>query len=117
MIRQGDIYWIDLDDPHGSAPGFRRPHLVVQNNVFNASRINTVLICPLTTNLARSHSPGNILLEKGEADLPQTSIVNVSQVITVNKTDLGEYIGSLSLRRFREVFNGIKLVLEPRDIE
>ncbi len=75
-----------------------------------------MLVCPLTTNLARIHAPGNILLEAGEADLPRTSVVNVSQVFTVNKTDLSAYIGSVSPRRVREVLNGIKLVLKPREV-
>lgn len=117
MIRQGDLYWIDLDAPHGSEPGFRRPHIVVQNNVFNASRISTVLVCPLTTNLRRAIAPGNVLLAAGEANLPQQSVVNVSQVFTVNKAELVEYIGTVSSRRFCDILNGITLVLEPREVE
>ena len=71
MIRQGDIYWLDLGSPKGSEPGFRHPHVVIQNDVFNASRINTVVVCALTTNLRRAQAPGNVILNKGEANLPK----------------------------------------------
>ncbi len=117
MIRQGGLYWIDLDAPEGSEPGYRRPYVVVQNNLFNASRIGTVLVCPLTTNRRRAAAPGNVLLRAGEGDLAYESVVNVSQVFTVNKTDLGEYIGAVSPRRLREILDGIRLVLDPREIE
>lgn len=115
MIRQGDIYWIDLDEPGGSEPGYRHPHVVVQNNLFNHSRINTVLVCPLTSNLKRADSPGNVLLSKREANLPKPSVVNVSQIFTVDKSQLGDYIGILTSERLRQVLDGIKLLLEPRE--
>ncbi len=69
MIRQGDIYWVDLEEPSGSEPGYRHPHVVLQNNVFNQSRIRTVIVCPLTTNLKRADAPGNVLLDEGEGGL------------------------------------------------
>jgi mRNA interferase MazF len=78
VIQQGDIYWIELEEPTGSEPGYSHPHVVVQNNVFNASRINTVIVCALTSNLRRAQAPGNVLLEKGEANLPKESVVLVS---------------------------------------
>jgi mRNA interferase MazF len=115
VIRQGDIYWIDLDEPGGSEPGYRHPHVVVQNNLFNHSRINTVLVCPLTSNLKRADSPGNVLLSKREANLPKPSVVNVSQIFTVDKSQLGDYIGTLTSERLRQVLDGIKLLLEPRE--
>lgn len=115
MIRQGDIHWIDLDEPGGSEPGYRHPHVVVQNNLFNHSRINTVLVCPLTSNLKRADSPGNVLLSKREANLPKPSVVNVSQIFTVDKSQLGDYIGTLTSERLRQVLDGIKLLLEPRE--
>jgi mRNA interferase MazF len=116
-INQGDVYWVDLDDPVGSEPGYRRPHVVVQNDVFNRSRINTVIVCALTSNLARARVPGNVLIEPGEIRLPKPSVVNVTQVFTVNKSDLVEKIGSLSPRRVRQILDGIRLVLEPKDVE
>ena len=115
VINQGDIYWVELDEPRGSEPGYRHPHVVTQNNLFNRSRIRTVLVCPLTSNLKRANAPGNVLLEKREANLPKQSVVNVSQVFTVDKTQLDEYIGTLSANRMREILSGIKLVLEPRE--
>jgi len=115
VINQGDIYWIDLDEPEGSEPGYRHPHVIVQNNLFNCSQIRTVLVCPLTTNLKRANAPGNVLLDTKESNLLKQSVVNVSQVFTVDKTQLDEYVGTLSARRMVEILNGIKLVLDPRE--
>ena len=117
VINQGDIYWIELDEPEGSEPGYRHPHVIVQNNLFNRSRIGTVLVCPLTSNLKRANSPGNILLEPKESNLPKQCVVNVSQVFTVDKKQLDEYVGTLSPKRIREVLDGINLVLEPREVD
>lgn len=116
MIRQGDIYWVDLEAPSGSEPGYAHPHVVVQNNVFNLSRIRTVIVCPLTTNLKRADAPGNVLLDEGEGSLPKRSVVNGSLVFTVDKSQLGEYIGTLSPTRVREILDGILLALEPREV-
>ena len=115
VINQGDIYWIDLDDPEGSEPGYRHPHVVVQNNLFNRSNIRTVLVCPLTSNLKRAAAPGNVLLDPSESTLPKQSVVNVSQVFTVDKTQLDEYVGTLSARRLTDILKGIKLVIEQRE--
>jgi len=113
IIRQGDIFWVNLGPPKGSEPGYRHPHIVIQNDIFNASRINTVVVCALTTNLKRAKAPGNVALNKGEANLAKKSVVNISQVLTVDKSDLEEKIGSLSLKRTQEIIQGIKLLLEP----
>jgi mRNA interferase MazF len=115
VIKQGDIYWVDLGAPIGSAPGYRHLHVVVQSNLFNASRINTVVVCALTSHLKRAGAPGNVLLAAGEGSLPRQSVVNVSQIVTVDKSQLAEKIGSLSRSRVREILDGIRLVLEPRD--
>jgi len=117
VIRQGDVFWIDFDEPSGSEPGWRHPHVVIQNNVFNQSRINTVVVCVITSNLKRAESPGNVLLEKGEANLPKQSAVNISQIFTIDKRDLSEKIGELSPRRIRQILDGICLLTEPRDID
>ncbi len=116
VINQGDIYWIDLEEPSGSEPGYRHPHVIIQNNLFNRSRINTVVVCALSSNLRRASVPGNVLLEPGEAELPKQSVILVSQIFTVDKTQLSEYIGSLSSRRMRQILDGIRLVIEPREI-
>lgn len=115
MIEQGEIYWIDLGDPIASEPGYRHPHVVIQNDIFNQSRINTVVVCVLTSNLKRAKAPGNVLLDKDEGNLPKQSVVNVSQLFTVNKTDLEEKIGKLSPKRIKQILAGVRLVLEPRD--
>ena len=116
VIRQGDIYWVDLGEPTGSESGFRHPHVVVQNDVFNRSRIQTAVVCALTTNLRRAEAPGNVLLEPEEARLPKQSVANVSQIFTVDKRQLGEKIGTLDALRVREILEGIQLVLEPREL-
>jgi len=117
VINQGDVFWVDLGEPSGSEPGYRHPHLVIQNNVFNKSRISTVVVCSLTSNLRRAESPGNVLLEKGEANLRKSSVVNITQIFTVNKQDLVEKIGSLSLERIAQVLEGVELLVTPRDIK
>lgn len=116
-INQGDIYWIDLGEPGGSGPGYRHPYLVVQNNLFNQSKIHTVVVCELTTNLRREQSPGNVLLEAGEADLPEASVVNVTQLFTVDKSHLQDYIGTLSFRRVRQIVKGIQLLIQPAEVD
>ena len=116
VIEQGDIFWVDLGDPLGSGPGYRHPHVVIQNNLFDASRIRTVVVCVITSNLRRAQAPGNVLLEVGEAHLPKASVVNVSQVFTVDKSQLVEKIGALSPHRVRQILDGLRLLLEPRDI-
>lgn len=115
-IRQGDVFWVDLGEPGGSGPGFRHPYVVLQNNVFNVSRLNTVVLCVLTSNLERAKAPGNVLLRKGEGNLSKDSAVNITQIITVDKTDLIEKIGSLSPNRINQIVEGVKLLLEPKDV-
>jgi len=116
VINQGDIFWIELEEPSGSEPGYSHPHVVVQNNVFNHSRISTVVVCALSSNLKRADAPGNILLEPGEANLPKQSVVVISQLFTVDKRQLGDYIGTLSSRRAHQIFPGLKLLMEPREL-
>ena len=119
VVNQGDIYWVQLDEPSGSEPGYTHPQVVIQDNVINHSRINTVVICALTTNSKRANVPGNVLLEAGEANLPKQSIVVVSQVSTVAKAQLGEYIGSLTQQRINQILAGMQFLqrmTEPREI-
>lgn len=117
VIRQGDVFWVNLGTPRGSAPGYRHPHVVVQNNLFNASRISTVVVCALTSQVRYANAPGNVLLNRGEAKLPKASVVNVTQVFTVDKSDLEEKIGTLSGHRIKEILDGMALVLQPREID
>jgi mRNA interferase MazF len=117
VINQGDVFWIDLGEPDGSEPGYERPCVVIQNNVFNASRLHTVIVCLITSITKRADAPGNVLLNDGEANLSKQSVVLVSQVYTVDKSQLGEYVGTLSSKRIRQILNGLELVTEPREIE
>ena len=116
-IRQGDIFWVDANQPVGSAPGFTRPFVVVQNNLFNRGKINTALVCALTTNLSRANAPGNVRLYKTEANLPKQSVVVVSQMLTIDNSELRGKIGTLSKRRVDEILEGIKLLTEPREVD
>lgn len=116
-IRQGDVYWIDLGQPSGSGPDLLHPYLVVQNDVFNTSRISTTVVCTITSNLHLARAPGNVALDEGEANLPKPSVVNVSQLFTVDKSDVGEKIGSLSEERVRQVLAGLDVLLEPRGVD
>ena len=117
VINQGDVFWVDLGVPSESAPGYRHPHVVIQNNLFNQSRINTVVVCALTSNLKRAGAPGNVLLSPGEANLPKQSVANVSQIFTVDKSDLVDKIGTLSSQCLLEILCGIHLLLDPRGMD
>ncbi len=90
-VIQGDVFWVDVGDPDGSSPGYPRPYMVVQNNLFNRSAIRTVVTCALTSNLRRARDPGNVLLRPGESDLPEQSVVNVSQLLIRNPAK--EFLG------------------------
>jgi len=114
-INQGDIYWVELEEPRGSEPAYKHPHVVIQSNPFNFSNINTVVLCALTTNLKRGSSPGNVMLKKNEAGLPKKSVVNITQIITVNKSDLKEKIGQLSRSRVEEILEGLDILFKPKE--
>ena len=106
--KQGDIFWIKpLDSSTPLAP-YSHPHVIIQDDVINRSRIKTLVMCALTTNKKRANEPGNILLDVGEGDLPQQSVVVVSQIETVDKENLGEYIGALSSARVQQIFSGMR---------
>lgn len=110
------MYWVDFGEPDGSKRGYRHPHIIIQNNLFNFSKTNTVIVCSLTSNLKRANSPGNILLGKGEANLSKKSVINISQIYTINKADLIEKIGQVSGDRLAQILDGIKIITEPREI-
>jgi mRNA interferase MazF len=115
-IRQGDIFWVDFGSPKGSEPGYRHPHVIIQNNVFNASKINTVVVCALTSNLKWAKSPGNVLLKKGEGNIPKDSVVNISQIATVDKSFLEEKIGALPPLKIKQIIDGVKLLIKPIEV-
>lgn len=104
-INRGDLYWILAES---LSPDFAHPYLVVQENVFNHSRISTVVVCALTTNLKRAREPGNVLLDEGEGALPRQSVVVVSQIASIEKSALGPRIGSLHPKRVEQVLAGLR---------
>jgi len=109
-VRRGEIWWASLPEPAGSGPGFRRPLLVISANSFNESRISTVIAAVITSNLRLADAPGNVRLPIKGAGLTKASVVNVSQIITVDKAFLTERIGRLNPRLLAEVDEGLRLV-------
>jgi len=111
LIQRGEIWWASLPVPRGSEPGFRRPILVIQSDRFNLSRIKTVMAVALTTNVRLAEAPGNVLLTAGDTGLPEDSVANVSQIITVDKSFFDELVGSLKPRLLARVEAGLRLSL------
>jgi mRNA interferase MazF len=110
VINQGDIFWVQLADAGGLEPGIPHPHVVVQDNLLNHSRIHTVIVCALTSNIKRASLPGNVLLEAGEANLHKPSVVEASKVSSVDKTQLGDYIGTVSEERISQIVAGMRFL-------
>ncbi len=116
MIRRGEVYWVDLAEPRGSEPGYRRPAVVVQANPFNKSRIATVIVAVLTSNLELARAPGNVLLPRSATGLPKDSVANVSQLLTVDRSDLDdEPVSGLPDAYMEDIDDGLKLVLALED--
>lgn len=111
-IRHGAVWWADLPDARGSGPGFRRPVVVVSADAFNASQIRTIVVVVLTSNLRLAEAPGNVRIPAKAAGLPRDSVANVSQVLTVDKTDLRERAGQLGPAVIEELAAGLRVVLE-----
>jgi mRNA interferase MazF len=111
-VERGDVWWAELEAPSGSAPGGRRPVLVVQANTFNASRIETVVVAVITTNLRLRAAPGNVAVPRRTAGLPSESVVNVSQVVTLDRESLVERMGRMPRSLMAEIDAGLRLVLE-----
>jgi len=110
-MKRGEIWWARLPPPSGSGPGFRRPVLIIQSNAFNESKISTVLVAVITSNLGLADAPGNVRLSKSSGGLPRASVVNVSQILTMDRGLLGKRIGSLATRTMQRVDAGLKLVM------
>ncbi len=110
-MQQGDVWWATLPDPAGSGPGYRRPVLIVQADDFNRSRISTVVVAVLTSNVALAQAPGNVLVRARRAGLPRDSVVNVTQLLTVDKRLLTEKVRALDSGTMAEVNDGLRLVL------
>ena len=111
-VSRGEIWWADLPEPRGSEPGYRRPVLVIQANSFNRSRIQTVIVAVISSNLRLAEAPGNVLLPAKVSGLPHDSVVNVSQLLTLDRSFLTEAVDKLPGRLLAEVDMGLKLALE-----
>jgi mRNA interferase MazF len=111
VIRRGQLWWVDFAEPHGSEPGYRHPVLVLQRDEVNASHINTVVVCVLTSNPALAKAPGNTLLPRRRTGLRRDSVANASQIATVNKSDLEELIGMVPRSLMDAIDDGLRWFL------
>lgn len=111
VISQGDVCWASLEDPIGSGAGFRRPVVIVQGDSFNASRISTAVVVPLTSNERLAAAPGNVVLPAGTTGLPKDSVANVSRIVAIDRVLLTERVGRLPASYLGRVIAGIDLVL------
>ena len=111
VIKKGGIYWVDFSPGKGSEPIGRRPGLVFQNDIINESKINTIVVIAITSTLKYGNLPGNVILKRGEANLPKKCVVNVSQIKSVDRDALKENIGFLSSKRMQEITEGVKVLM------
>ena len=107
VVRRGQIWWVAFGEPRGSEPGYRHPALVIQRDEVNASALDTVVVCVLTSNTRLATAPGNTLIPKRASKLPKDSVANASQIATIDKSDLGTLVGTLSARHLAAVDRGI----------
>jgi len=110
QIHRGDIFWIAPDDSRGPPPAYSHPHVIVQDDVFNHSRIATVVVCALSSNLNKAHGPGSVLLDPGEGGLAKQSVIVVSQISSVEKSRLGTKVGSIADARVDQVIAGLRFL-------
>jgi len=113
VVHQGDIFWVNLPDPEDCSPGERRSGLIIQNDSFNSSKLSTVVCVLITSNLVHAGKVGNTRLRKGEANLIRPSVINGTQIYTVDRSMLGKKIGTLTFARFQEAWADILLVIGP----
>jgi mRNA interferase MazF len=111
VMQRGEIWWASLPEPEGSGPGYRRPVLIVQANEFNRSKINTIIAAVITSNLALASAPGNVHLGPRSSGLPKESVVNISQLITIDKRFLTERIKLIDQHAMQEVDAGLRTIL------
>lgn len=110
-MQRGEIWWANLPEPLGSSPGYRRPVLVVQDDEFNQSLINTVIVASITGNTRIARANGNVLITSNQSGLPKDSVINVSQLLTIDKSVLIDYVNTLSENKMEQIDNGLRLVL------
>jgi mRNA interferase MazF len=111
VVRRGEVWWASLPEPEGSGPGFRRPVLVVQSNDVNESRLRTVIVAVLTTNLRWADAPGNVLLTRRASGLPKDSAVNVTQLVAIDRSLLTERVSAVPSGTMLRIDDGLRLVL------
>lgn len=111
VVERGEIWWADLPEPKGSMPGYRHPILIVQSDRFNRSNLDTVIGIIITTNLRLASMPGNTVLTPRQSGLPEESVISITQVVTANRSDLIEFVGTISVTKMEQVENGLRLVL------
>ena len=111
VIRKGSLYWVDFSPGKGSEPSGRRPGLVLQSDVLNDSKINTIIMLSITSTMKFGELPGNVALRKGEANLPRKCVINATQIKSVDRSSIKEKIGTLSNKKMEEVHEGLKLVM------
>ena len=111
MIKRGDIWWSNLPEPVGSSPGFPRPILIIQSDRFNTSALNTVVIAVITKSTWLAEADGNVLLTKAQSGLPHDSVVNVSQLFTIDEMVLRDYVSTISEKKMQQIDNGLRKVL------
>ena len=110
-MKRGEVWWADMPEPSASEPGFRRPVLIIQSDEFNRSRINTIVAAAITSNTKLGMAPGNVTLTKKSIGLNRESVINVSQLITLDRSFLNDRVGKISATKMREVDEGVRLVL------
>ena len=111
---KGEVWWADLPEPIGSVPGKRRPVLILQNDLINRSTIDTVVVASITSNISRAKAPGNVVLEKKDSNLGRPSVVNLSQIVTINKSWLTENVGMLRKDIVERIDRGIEIIFDLR---
>jgi mRNA interferase MazF len=112
VTKRGEIWWAALPEPAGSGPGYKRPILIIQSDEFNKSKINTIIAAVITSNIRLAAAPGNVLLTSKISKLPKKSVVNVSQIITIDKSFLSEKVHTLSSEIIAQIDEGLKIVLK-----
>ena len=110
-MRRGEVWWASLPIPRGSEPGYRRPVVIVQSDAFTDSRIRTILVAAVSSNMRLSEAPGNVRLSRRQSRLPKDSVINVSQILTIDKSYLTERISKLTSDKISELEEGLRLVL------
>lgn len=111
MISRGEVWWADLGVPRGSSPGYERPVVVIQSDTFNKTNIDSIAVAIITTSLRLAPMPGNVLLERGTGGVREDSVVNVTQLFTIDRSDLLEYWGKIPRDGIELIDQGLRLVL------